>query len=136
MELGRCLSVCLLASTNESVNVTHVYHTHTHTGIDYEAIRDEYPTDTLTKVFTFNSARKSMSTVISLPNGGHRLLTKGASEIVLNKCSSILGENGRIKLLSNGERKELEMNVVQSMASNALRTLCIAYRYSVIGTPM
>ena len=51
---------------------------------DYQAVRDEVPEEMLTKVFTFNSLRKSMSTVIPKENG-FRLFTKGASEIVLKK---------------------------------------------------
>jgi Ca2+ transporting ATPase len=36
---------------------------------DYQAVRDEVPEEMLTKVFTFNSLRKSMSTVIPKENG-------------------------------------------------------------------
>ena len=81
------------------------------------------------KVYTFNSARKSMSTIIPLDSGGFRwqsssswylssylslslsslsyslslswltwsrVYTKGASEIVMKKCSFLLAENGRV----------------------------------------
>lgn len=51
----------------------------------YEAVREKYPEEVLIKVYTFNSVRKSMSTVIHLGNGNFRLYTKGASEIVLKK---------------------------------------------------
>ena len=37
------------------------------------------------QVYTFNSVRKSMSTVIKNEDGTFRLYTKGASEIVLKK---------------------------------------------------
>ena len=83
------------------------------------------------KVFTFNSARKSMSTVIPLPGGGYRLFTKGASEIVLGKCSHIVAENGRIATLTEVDKKEILSDVVQSMASRALRTIGLAYRWVV-----
>ena len=36
-------------------------------GLDYRAIRKRNPDTSFAKVFTFNSARKSMSTVIPLP---------------------------------------------------------------------
>lgn len=39
----------------------------------------------LSQVYTFNSVRKSMSTVIKLPDGSFRLYSKGASEIMLKK---------------------------------------------------
>lgn len=54
-------------------------------GHDYEAIRIAMPEEKFVKVYTFNSERKSMSTVIREENGNYRLFTKGASEIVLKK---------------------------------------------------
>ena len=69
-----------------------------------------------------------MSTIIPRPDGGHLLLCKGASEIVLSKCTSIIGENGRVTPLSAQDRKGIISDVVQSMARNALRTLCMAYK--------
>jgi Ca2+ transporting ATPase len=55
-------------------------------GVNYETIREECPESSLYKVYTFNSARKSMSTVIKVDNTRFRLYTKGASEIILKKC--------------------------------------------------
>lgn len=52
---------------------------------NYQAIREENPENSFVRVYTFNSERKSMSTVIKLPNGGFRLFTKGASEIIIKK---------------------------------------------------
>lgn len=53
-------------------------------GQDYEKIRAEVPEEKFHRVYTFNSARKSMSTVIP-HRDGYRLLTKGASEMVLRR---------------------------------------------------
>ena len=55
----------------------------------YHAVREQHPEESLVKVYTFNSERKSMSTVISLGNGSFRLYTKGASEIILKKSVSL-----------------------------------------------
>ena len=74
-----------------------------------------------------------MSTIIPLPGGGYRLLTKGASEIVLNKCTTIMAENGHIAPLTSEDKKYIVSTVVQSMASNALRTIGLAYRSVVVG---
>lgn len=52
---------------------------------DYQPIRNQIPEEKLYKVYTFNSVRKSMSTVIKLPEGSFRMYSKGASEIVLKK---------------------------------------------------
>ena len=57
-------------------------------GQDYEAVRAKCPEEKLYKVYTFNSVRKSMSTVICHPSGqagSYRLFSKGASEIILKK---------------------------------------------------
>ena len=53
---------------------------------DYEKVRQRYPEDKLFKVYTFNSVRKSMTTVIRRENGGFQVFSKGASEIVLKRC--------------------------------------------------
>lgn len=52
---------------------------------DYQTIRNQIPEEKLYKVYTFNSVRKSMSTVIKLPDGSFRMYSKGASEIILKK---------------------------------------------------
>lgn len=53
---------------------------------DYQPIREEVPEEKLYKVYTFNSSRKSMSTVLKNTDGpGFRMYSKGASEIVLRK---------------------------------------------------
>lgn len=57
-------------------------------GKSFQTIRDDQPEETFTRVYTFNSVRKSMSTVIPRPEGGYRLFTKGASEMILNKYAS------------------------------------------------
>uniref|UniRef100_A0A663MJX1 Calcium-transporting ATPase n=1 Tax=Athene cunicularia TaxID=194338 RepID=A0A663MJX1_ATHCN len=55
---------------------------------DYEPVRNLIPEEKLYKVYTFNSVRKSMSTVIKMPDGSFRMYSKGASEIVLKKICS------------------------------------------------
>lgn len=52
---------------------------------DYQPIREEIPEEKLYKVYTFNSSRKSMSTVLKNADGGFRMYSKGASEIVLRR---------------------------------------------------
>lgn len=54
-------------------------------GRSYEATRQLIPEEEYVRVFTFNSTRKSMSTVIHRQGGGYRLFTKGASEIIMKK---------------------------------------------------
>lgn len=96
-------------------------------GKDYQVKRDEIPEDKLYKVYTFNSVRKSMSTVIRIPDG-FRVFTKGASEIVLKRCMFIHKNGGRIERFSKEDQDKLIKNVIEPMASNGLRTISIAYK--------
>ncbi|XP_075691472.1 plasma membrane calcium-transporting ATPase 3 isoform X4 [Rhinoderma darwinii] len=95
---------------------------------DYQLVRDQIPEETLYKVYTFNSVRKSMSTVVCLPNGGFRLYSKGASEIILKKCSNILNGAGELRTFRPRDRDEMVKKVIEPMACDGLRTICIAYR--------
>uniref|UniRef100_A0A3B3TJ37 Calcium-transporting ATPase n=1 Tax=Poecilia latipinna TaxID=48699 RepID=A0A3B3TJ37_9TELE len=95
---------------------------------DYQPIRNQIPEEKLYKVYTFNSVRKSMSTVIKLPEGSFRMYSKGASEIVLKKCSHILNEVGEPRVFRPRDKDEMVKKVIEPMACNGLRTICVAYR--------
>ncbi|XP_027631822.1 plasma membrane calcium-transporting ATPase 4 isoform X4 [Tupaia chinensis] len=95
---------------------------------DYQAVRNEVPEEKLYKVYTFNSVRKSMSTVIKKPSGGFRMYSKGASEIILRKCNRILDQKGEALPFKNKDRDDMVRTVIEPMASEGLRTICIAYR--------
>ncbi|XP_076304667.1 plasma membrane calcium-transporting ATPase 2-like isoform X10 [Tachypleus tridentatus] len=96
-------------------------------GRDYQTVRDDIPEERLHKVYTFNSVRKSMSTVIYISNG-YRVYTKGASEIVMKKCSFIFSHEGRIDPFTKDDQDRMVNNVIEPMASNGLRTICLAYK--------
>ncbi|CAH1783922.1 unnamed protein product [Owenia fusiformis] len=102
-------------------------------GNNYETIREEMPEDKLHKVYTFNSVRKSMSTVIPKEGGGFTLFTKGASEIVLKKCDFIIGADGTAKPFTEQHIEQMVANVIEPMASDGLRTICVAYKDYVQG---
>ncbi|XP_077943795.1 plasma membrane calcium-transporting ATPase 3b isoform X4 [Gasterosteus aculeatus] len=95
---------------------------------DYAPVREQVPEERLYKVYTFNSVRKSMCTVIKLPDGSFRLYSKGASEILLKKCSFILDANGEARTFRPRDRDEMVKQVIEPMACEGLRTICIAYR--------
>ncbi|XP_076589579.1 plasma membrane calcium-transporting ATPase 1-like isoform X1 [Chaetodon auriga] len=95
---------------------------------DYQTIRNETPEEKLFKVYTFNSVRKSMSTVLKNHDGSYRMFSKGASEILLRKCCKILMANGEAKVFKPRDRDDLVKNVIEPMASEGLRTICLAYR--------
>jgi Ca2+-transporting ATPase len=82
------------------------------------SIEDETP---------FSSERKIMSVIVK--EGREKTVySKGALEILLSKCSQIKKEDGVYKLLENEKEKILENN--KELASNAFRTLGIAYKKS------
>ncbi|XP_058639815.1 plasma membrane calcium-transporting ATPase 3a isoform X4 [Onychostoma macrolepis] len=95
---------------------------------DYQAVREQIPEEKLYKVYTFNSVRKSMSTVIQMPDGSFCLYSKGASEILLKKCSFILGRDGEVRAFKARDKDEMVKKVIEPMACDGLRTICIAYR--------
>ncbi|RZF38790.1 hypothetical protein LSTR_LSTR008160, partial [Laodelphax striatellus] len=102
-------------------------------GKNYQTIRDDMPEEMFTRVYTFNSVRKSMSTVVPRQGGGYRLFTKGASEIVLKKCAFIYGRDGHLEKFTREMQDRLVRNVIEPMACDGLRTISIAYRDFVPG---
>ncbi|RCN32478.1 hypothetical protein ANCCAN_21720 [Ancylostoma caninum] len=94
----------------------------------YDDIRAKHPEESLFKVYTFNSSRKSMMTVIELPSGGYRIYAKGASEIILSRCSFILGQDGALQPFAASQVAELTKDVIEPMASDGLRTIGLAYK--------
>ncbi|XP_060807527.1 plasma membrane calcium-transporting ATPase 3 isoform X5 [Amyelois transitella] len=101
-------------------------------GQSYETVRERHPEESFTRVYTFNSVRKSMSTVIPY-KGGYRLYTKGASEIVLKKCAFIYGHEGRLEKFTRDMQERLVRQVIEPMACDGLRTISVAYRDFVPG---
>nr|XP_031326736.1 plasma membrane calcium-transporting ATPase 2 isoform X1 [Camelus dromedarius]XP_031326737.1 plasma membrane calcium-transporting ATPase 2 isoform X1 [Camelus dromedarius]XP_031326738.1 plasma membrane calcium-transporting ATPase 2 isoform X1 [Camelus dromedarius]XP_031326739.1 plasma membrane calcium-transporting ATPase 2 isoform X1 [Camelus dromedarius] len=95
---------------------------------DYEPVRSQMPEEKLYKVYTFNSVRKSMSTVIKMPDESFRMYSKGASEIMLKKCCKILNGAGEPRVFRPRDRDEMVKKVIEPMACDGLRTICVAYR--------
>lgn len=71
-----------------------------------------------------------MSCIIADPqNIGKRprLVIKGASEIILESCTKFHAFNDDVIIMSSELRNKI-MNAIEKMATNALRTLIIAYK--------
>ena len=73
----------------------------------------------------FDSTRKLMTTVHELKNGGYRIITKGASDVLLDKCS-YYEEMNNIKEFDKFFY-DLIKNKNNKMAEKALRVLAVAY---------
>ncbi|TSK16199.1 Plasma membrane calcium-transporting ATPase 2 [Bagarius yarrelli] len=68
---------------------------------DYQTIRNQIPEEKLYKVYTFNSVRK---------------------------CSHILNEAGEPRVFRPRDRDDMVKKVIEPMACDGLRTICVAYR--------
>ena len=73
----------------------------------------------------FDSNRKMMTTVHKL-NNGFRSITKGAPDVLINKCNKIY-KNGEIINLSEFEKEKIKKQNIE-MANNALRVLAVGYK--------
>ncbi|CDJ60265.1 Ca2+-ATPase, putative [Eimeria maxima] len=79
----------------------------------------------------FSSDRKMMTTVVYREEcgGSHvRVYVKGAAERVLQLCNGVMTASGQIQKLQAEHKKEVEDCIIDGMAREALRTICIAYR--------
>uniref|UniRef100_A0A8C2BAB3 Calcium-transporting ATPase n=1 Tax=Cyprinus carpio TaxID=7962 RepID=A0A8C2BAB3_CYPCA len=92
---------------------------------DYQTVRNQIPEEKLYKVYTFNSVRKSMSTVIKLPDGSFRMYTPFICSLM---CTRILNEAGEERVFRPRDRDEMVKKVIEPMACEGLRTICVAYR--------
>ena len=86
-------------------------------GIDAAALREAHPR---TDEIPFSSERKWMGTV-----HGDRAYVKGAPEVVVEKCSRVLTEDGPAELDEAGTERVRERT--RGFADGALRVLAIAY---------
>ena len=73
----------------------------------------------------FDSNRKMMSTIHPY-EGGYIQYTKGALDVMLDRCTKYLTEQGEIKMTDALKKKILDKN--KEFASKALRVLCAAYK--------
>jgi len=97
------------------------------------------------KQFAFSSARKMMSWAVPLDQGGMRIYSKGATEVILDRCAyEAVPEDGAGDG-GGGERESLDMTpvvtqplssqtretlsaVVETYAQKGMRCLALAYR--------
>ena len=110
--------------------------------ISYQAIRDRMPVESRA---SFTASRKMMSTetsratcgqcescpvetssVYAQRNGCRIVLTKGAPERVLPRCTHVVGAGMEVQPISEGRQDA--SGIVTRMAENAARPLAIAYR--------
>ncbi|ELZ30238.1 cation-transporting ATPase [Halosimplex carlsbadense 2-9-1] len=86
-------------------------------GLDVAALREAHPR---TDEIPFSSERKWMGTV-----HGDRAYVKGAPEVVVEKCSRVLTDDGPVELDEAGAQRVRERT--RGFADDALRVLAVAY---------
>jgi Ca2+ transporting ATPase len=79
------------------------------------------------KQFEFSSARKMMSWAVPLENGGYRLYCKGASEVVLARCTKYLSNECVEEEMNEGARAD-STEISLAYARRGMRCLALAYR--------
>lgn len=84
----------------------------------------------IVQVVPFDSAIKCSAVVAKLADGRYRVYVKGASEILLAKCSNIVSDATKELLdrsLTTDNRETLEQ-IINTYASRSLRTIGLVYR--------
>ena len=75
----------------------------------------------------FSSERKRMTTIHQMRDGKRIVFMKGAPEVILERASHILGDDGKMRELTDEEKVSIS-KVNKEMAQSALRVLGIAYK--------
>ncbi|GAP87091.1 putative Ca2+-transporting ATPase [Rosellinia necatrix] len=93
-------------------------------------VSEERANATVLQMIPFDSGRKCMGVVVQLDSGAARLYVKGASEILLSKCTEILSDPTQdlSKAPLTAENTETLKGLIETYASRSLRTIGIIYR--------
>jgi P-type Ca2+ transporter type 2C len=92
-------------------------------GVTKEHIEAEF---IIEQEFPFDSERKMMTVIVKDKAGKRFIVTKGAPDVLLQVCGQIYW-NGREQTMTMAWKKTVQ-DVIRKMASQALRTIAIAYR--------
>ncbi|KAK4244157.1 hypothetical protein C7999DRAFT_17556 [Corynascus novoguineensis] len=94
-------------------------------------IQEERANANVVQVVPFDSAVKYMATVVKLPNGKYRAYVKGASEILLSKCTQLITDPASEELTSTAmtdDDRAVFSQTITSYAGQTLRTIGSSYR--------
>lgn len=71
-----------------------------------------------------------MSTIVPKTDAqkGFRMFSKGASEIILKKCKYVMNKDGKPEIFKAQDLDNMVKNVIEPMACDGLRTICLAYK--------
>lgn len=93
-------------------------------------LNEERANANVVQMIPFDSGRKCMAAVVKLHDTRYRLLVKGASEILLGKCSKIVQDPTKAiaEVDMNHEHTEVLADTITSFASRSLRTIGLVFR--------
>lgn len=94
-------------------------------------IQEERANANVVQVVPFDSAVKYMATIVKLPNGKFRAYVKGASEILLGKCTQVIADPAGEELTTTPLTEEdhaVFQQTITSYAGQTLRTIGSSYR--------
>ncbi len=97
-------------------------------GLDKDQLKSEYPR---VDEVDFTSDRKRMTTVHETPDGDRIGYTKGAPEVILDRCTHELVDGEHVELTD--ERRETIASQVDQMAEDALRVMAFAMQPDATG---
>ncbi len=75
----------------------------------------------------FDSKRKLMTVVCKNGKGSSNIVTKGAPDVLLNRCKYYLDSDSKVKDLSSNVRLKI-LQKLSAMTSDALRVIAVAYK--------
>lgn len=95
-----------------------------------ESARQERANVKVVQMIPFDSGRKCMGVVVQADNGKYRLYVKGASEILLEKCTSIIRDPTKEVASSNmtDDNRRTLASLIDNYATRSLRTIALVYR--------
>ena len=133
---GRDVNTAIEGSSGNPTEVALLHMIHD-MGYSYQKIRDSTKGRSdqgalgkflsLGKQFEFSSARKIMSWAVPKEDGGYRLYCKGASEVVLGRCSKFVNSAGLTEDMTEEKSKEAQ-EIALAYARRGMRCLGLAYR--------
>jgi Ca2+-transporting ATPase len=91
--------------------------------INVDAARREYPR---VAEVPFTSERKTMTTIHRTKDGQYLLATKGAVEVVIEKCNKLQRQTSSVEFGQDSKQKVLRDN--DNLASEGFRVLAVSYR--------
>ncbi|TVY39448.1 Calcium-transporting ATPase [Lachnellula occidentalis] len=93
-------------------------------------VDEERSKATVVQLIPFDSGRKCMGVVVRLENGKYRLFVKGASEILLEKCSNLIRDPTKepSSTTMTADNRQTLLDLIDNYANRSLRTIAMVYR--------